>query len=162
MTRIACLLAAALISLAAAPPPGEPIPNDYPLPSLIEELTKIARSRLPMAMIEDGSKVPPETPEELAKPIISRALETEIVLRGRLASKMDHCGLDSDSLSYLPMMKALRARGWRGKRMAYIGVLHGTSMGEMDLELKDAPACTAAEVESLKQEAAAKFDLPAE
>lgn len=115
----------------------------------------MARAALPMAHLEDGSNVPEETAEELKQPIISRALEIAIIRRGDLSAQMEHCGLDWQAESYMPMMKRLRAGGWRGKKMAYVGRLHGMSQGLTERELgEDVVTCEPAKLDALKREAA--------
>src|ERR1700741_3357859 len=105
-------------------------------------------------MIEDGSRFPPETPEERAQPIISRALELDIIARGYLSSRMDHCKLDWEGLSYLPLPTALRARGWHRQRIVYVAMLHGVSQGTTDKMIEKRGPCTAGEIADLKQRAA--------
>ncbi len=152
-TILAALLAAALIaSLIAAPAPAQ---SREPSARQVEDMTALARAALPMARLEDGSNVPRETPEELARPIVPRAVEVAVIRRGDLSGQMQHCGLDWREESYMPFMRRLRAGGWRGKRMAYAGILHGVSQGTTQLELGDAPVtCDPAKVAALKREAA--------
>jgi hypothetical protein len=128
----------------------------------IEDLIAFARAALPMARLEDGSNVPEETPEELKQAIIPRAVEVAVIRRGALSAQMEHCGLDWEHDSYLPMMQRLRAGGWRGKKMAYVGLLHGVSQGTTERELgSDAVACDPAKVAALKREAAS-FSIAAQ
>lgn len=95
-----------------------------PPAGLVEELTSRARTALPMARLEDGSNVPPETESERSRPIVPRSLEVQTIERAMLTGQMEACGLDWQNGSYLPYMHALRRR-YRGKPMAYLGLLHG-------------------------------------
>lgn len=120
----------------------------------VEQLTQLTRASLPMAKLEDGSPIPEETPEELARPIVTRTLEVQVIRRGELSGLMERCGLDWQQLSFVPMMTILRARGWRGKRIAYVGLLHGVSQGMTLRDAAERPPCTAEEEAALKREAA--------
>jgi hypothetical protein len=144
--------------LAAAPVQAQ---SREPTDRQIESLTALARAALPMAHLEDGSNVPPETPEELAQPIVPRAVEVAIIRRGDLSGQMQHCGLDWGQESYLPLTRRLRANGWRGKKMAYAGLLHGMSQGLTLRELGERTiTCDPAKVAALKREAAS-LSIPA-
>ena len=158
ISRIArgALLAAGLIA-AAAPARAQSQP---PPDALVARLTAFARERLPMAVIEDGSHVPAETPAERALPIIPRAAEIAAIRRGALSGQMEHCGLDWQNRSYMPFMRRLRAGGWRGKRMAYVALLHGLSQATTLRARQGAQAgCRAQDVAAMEREASA-FDLP--
>ena len=144
------LLAAGTIAGAPAAHAQTQAPSD----GYVDQLTLLARASLPMGRLEDGSPVPEETPEELARPIISRTLETQVVRRGELSGLMQWCGLDWQQLSFMPMMIRLRASGWRGKRMAYVGMLHGMTQGMTLRDRRDRPACTSGEKSALKRESA--------
>jgi hypothetical protein len=92
----------------------------------VEELTGRAREALPLGRLEDGSNVPPETEAERARPLVPRSAEIQIIQRGMLTGQMQFCGMDWERESYLPYMQALRSH-YRGKPMAYLGLLHGIS-----------------------------------
>jgi hypothetical protein len=154
-------LIAALLStlLGAAPALAQ---SRQPTERQIENLTALARAALPMARLEDGSNVPPETDEELKAPIIPRAAEVAIIRRGDLSGQMQHCSLDWKQESFAPLMEKLRASGWHGKTMAYVGLLHGMSQGLTIRELgEQATTCDAAKVEALKREAASVLSIEA-
>lgn len=142
----------ALAFLAAAP--AAHAQTRTPSDAWVDQLTQLARASLPMARLEDGSNVPEETPEELARPIVTRTLEVQTIRRGELSGLMERCGLDWQQLSFMPMMTVLRASGWRGKRMAYVGLLHGMSQGMTLRDARDRPPCTREEEAALKREAA--------
>ena len=108
-----------------------------------------------MARIEDGGRVPPETPEELALPIVSRAVEIEVIRRGELSAQMQICGLNWRGESYLPLMRRFRTSGWRGKKMAYVGLLHGIAQGTTLADsTREKSNCDAIKVAALRREAA--------
>lgn len=110
--------------------PAPVVAQEGPPPAMVDELTAQARSNLSLARLPDGSNVPSETPEELALPIAPRTLEVQTINRALLSAAMDVCELDSDQLSFLPYMRELReSERYSDKQMAYIGLLHGISMG---------------------------------
>ena len=142
---------AGLLAFAAAAWGQSPEPSA----DRVDSLTRLARASLPLARLEDGKPVPKETEEELAQPIISRALEVRIVRLGEVSAMMGQCGLDWRAESFLPVMDSLRANGWSGKKMAYVGILHGVSQGltERGFETRRR-TCKADEIVALRKEAA--------
>lgn len=145
------LLAVALVGGS----PAAHAQSHAPSQQLVEDLTQLARAALTMARLEDGSPVPPETPEEQAQPIISRVVEVQVIRRGELSAQMERCGLDWRKDSFLPFMQALRAGGWSGKKMAYVGMLHGMSQGMTSRGLgESSDGCAESDVKAMKQEAA--------
>jgi hypothetical protein len=129
--------------------------SDVPA-ELVEQLTARARAALPMAALEDGSRVPPETEAERSLPIVPRSLEIQTIERGMLTGRMEACGLDWQNASYLPYMRALR-RHYRGKPMAYLGLLHGLTQGTTANALaQQGDVCTDAMRARLTAEAASR------
>ncbi|MEA3042908.1 MAG: hypothetical protein QOH47_746 [Sphingomonadales bacterium] len=128
---------------------------------LVDQLTARARAILPMARLEDGSNVPPETEAERSQPIVPRPLEVQTIERGILTGQMEACGLDWQNGSYLPYMDALRSR-YRGKPMAYLGLLHGLLQGmTTNWLLEQHEVCTDAMRARLTAEAASRaIDVP--
>jgi hypothetical protein len=141
-------LTAGLLAAPSGAGAQPPAPSDQ----LVADIAALARAALTMARLEDGSPVPAETPEELAVPIIPREAEIMVIRRGALSARMQHCRLDWQTESY---MQHLRARGWAGKTMAYVGLLHGMSQG---LALRgfagSADPCRTDEIKALRTEAA--------
>ena len=124
-------------------------------------MAALAREALPMARLEDGSNVPPETEAERSRPIVPRALEAQTIERGILTGRMAYCGLDWQNLSYLPYMQALRRR-YRGKPMAFVGLLHGISQEWTTAAMEqDHDVCTDEMRTRLTAEAAGRrIDVP--
>ena len=115
-----------------------------------------------MAMLEDGSRVPPRPRPNGPKPLVPRALEIQTIERGILTGQMEACGLDWQNRSYLPYMQALRRR-YRGKPAAYVGILHGVAQGITAGALaQQGGVCTDAMRADLTAEAANRaIDVPA-
>jgi hypothetical protein len=125
-----------------------------PPPALVDLLSVEARRNLAKARLADGSQVPPETPEELAQPLVPRSLEIQTIERALLSAGMETCGLNSTELSYLPYMAKIRAsERYSDKQIAYVGLLHGMSLGYLGSAL-DPAMCTEGLVEDFKTEAA--------
>lgn len=122
------LLAAASAALLATATSAQALPP--PTPEQVAELAAIARQNIGMARLSDGSLVPAETPEELARPIIPESLVRQSIARGYLTGEMEACGMEWQDGSFLPYMSAIRAsRRYSGKQLAYIGMLHGLGQG---------------------------------
>ena len=127
ISALACSAMAAL--LAPAPTLAQqlvPPPND----ELVAEIAAFARTNITKARLSDGSFVPPETPEQLAQPIIPETLVRQTIARGFLTGEMQACGMDWEQGSFRPYMAAIRAsRRYSDKQLAYIGILHGLGQG---------------------------------
>lgn len=117
----AALFAPALLHAQSLPAPDA---------GTIEKLASLARANLPLARVSDGSFVPPESPDELARPIIPAALVRQTVRRGFLTGEMEACGMDWNGQSFRPYMARVRAgQRYSQKQLAYIGLLHGIGQG---------------------------------
>jgi hypothetical protein len=145
------LCAAAL--LAAMPAYAQQLaPPDA---DMAEQLAELARANLTHARLSDGSQVPPETPEELARPIIPAGLAEQTVARGVLTAELEACAMDWQGRSYLPYMQRLRARRrYSDRQLAYLGFLHGISQGAAGRALATRAPCTDAERQNLLRFAA--------
>jgi hypothetical protein len=102
-----------------------------PLPdAMITLITKNARQQLSEGKLPNGQFVPPETPAEQAKPLVSPATARAAIERGRTSAVADLCGLDWVNLSFRPFMAAQRAKAvYTDKQMVHIGMLHGYGQG---------------------------------
>ena len=97
--------------------------------------------------MSDGSSVPPETAQELARPIVAPELVRQTVARGFLTGQMQACGLDWQETSFFPYMAAVRApRRYSDKQLVFVGMLHGFSqaMAAQEMAERGAP-CSEAE-----------------
>ena len=144
LTLVAALAAAAPVHGQSLPPPDD---------ETVERIASLARANLSRARVSDGSFVPPETPEELVRPIIAAELVRQTVARGFLTGEMEACRLDWQESSYLPYMAAVRAgRRYSDKQLAYVSLLHGFSQAAANwaMEQRGAP-CTETERQRLVQ-----------
>ena len=151
MRRLPLFLALSAALASAAPVRGQSLPP--PDEGTIERIAEMARANLTRARVSDGSFVPPETPQERARPIVAAELVRQTVTRGFLTGEMEACGLDWQEGSYLPYMAAVRAaRRYSDKQLAYVGLLHGFSQAAANwaMEQRGAP-CSETERERLVQ-----------
>ena len=155
MISKALILVLGVSSLSVAEPISA---QDDGRPSeLVDAITGAVRDNLSRAVLPDGSNVPAETPEERARPLISRNLELATIDRALLSATMEVCGLDYSAISYRPFMSALRESGrFSQKQMAYIGLLHGFSSASF-IKTFDASKCSDELTESMIETAK---DLP--
>jgi hypothetical protein len=158
MKRLGLIIGVGALLLGAAPSWAQR--PELPV-ALVDQVTSVARAALPSAVLEDGSNVPPETAAERSQPIVPRALEVQTIERGILTAEMEFCGLDWQGLSYQPYMQTLRRR-YRGKPMAYVGMLHGITQGILGGELARQHGVCSDEMRSrLTAEAASRpIDVP--
>jgi hypothetical protein len=126
LSLLFALVAAALGASAPAQSQSLPAPDD----ETVQRIAGIVRANITRGRVSDGSFVPPETPQELARPIVAAELVRQTVTRGFLTGEMEACGLDWEEVSFLPYMAAVRApRRYSDKQLVYIGMLHGFSQG---------------------------------
>lgn len=130
--------------LAAVPAHAEQLaPPDA---GMVEQLAARARANLTLGRLSDGSSVPPETPEELSRPIVPAALVRQTVRRGFLTAELEACAMDWEDASFVPYMQRLRtARRYSDRQMAYLGLLHGFSQGAAERALATRAPCTEGE-----------------
>ncbi|MGH6900244.1 MAG: hypothetical protein ACREJ5_27455 [Geminicoccaceae bacterium] len=130
-----------LVALGHAPGRAEQL---WFLPELpvtkVEEVMRLARDNLHLAVLPDGSHVPRETPEEQARPLISEDLARRVVDVGIVSAMAKWCGVEWFDSNYRRFMSTERASGRPPKVMAYLGLMHGTTMNLMDSD--DGAACT--------------------
>ena len=80
--------------------------------------------------LRDGSNVPPETEEELSKPLLPYEDAKRVYNRGILSGMAEYCGLNWQKKSFIPFMQNERSKGkWSDKEIAVIGSLHGIAQG---------------------------------
>jgi hypothetical protein len=154
MPSIRCLSwACAAALLAAVPAHAQQLaPPDA---GMVEQIAALARANLTRARLSDGSQVPPETPEELSRPIVPAALVPQTVGRGFLTAELEACALDWQGRSFVPYMQRLRAsRRYSDRQMAYLGLLHGFSQGAASRALATRAPCTDGERRRLLRVAA--------
>lgn len=133
-----------LLAAPAAPTVAQSLPdfvgsND----DLVRSAMQLARDSITAARLPDGSTVPPETVEELARPIVPTPVGKRTLNTGMLSGYAQFCGLDWRSGSFAPFMEAQRRTGGlTGKQMAYLGILHGIGQGIMLDNLSRHGNCT--------------------
>lgn len=88
------------------------------------------------AVLKDGSFVQADSEEERKTVPISKTNAKHVILIGELSSLAGWCGLDWQQ-NYHKMTKAARDSGFTGKQVAFIGLLHGVTMGTVDLAVKE-------------------------
>ncbi len=141
------LSAATLVASTAAQAQSLQAPSE----EVIDRIASFPRDNLARAKLSDGSFVPPETPQERARPIIAPELIRQTVMRGFLTGEMQACGMNWQESGFLPYMTAVRAaRRYSGKQLAYIGLLHGISQGRaLQAMAERAAPCSEAERQGL-------------
>jgi len=120
----------------------------------VEQLARDAHNGLPNAKLSDGTLIGPERAKTLQYPLIPYELIEFVVLRGHLAGFAAHCGMDWQNRFYGPFMAFLRGREktYTDYQWAYVGMLHGTSMGAAERAIEGTP-CTPEMKANLEKEA---------
>lgn len=124
-----CAMMIVIAPVSAQAKPKKPFID---LPSeVVEKAVKTFRPLVSQMKISETQVIGPETPEQLADPLLTED-EVEIVLvRGVISVTAEWCGLDWRKKSFEPFMKKQRAAGATPKQIAYIGALHDFGMGGM-------------------------------
>jgi len=120
----------------------------------VEQLARHAHGLLPDAKISSGAVIGAERAKTLTYPLVPYKIIEFVVIRGNIAGMAAHCGLDWQKQFYLPMMGFLRGREktYTDYQWAYVGLLHGVSMGGAQQSLKGKP-CDEAMKKTLLTEA---------
>ena len=105
------------------------------------DIVKLTRDNITQAQLPNGRSVPAETKAELQYPIVSGSLATCIVSIGAQSALADLCGFDVEARIYSPFMKLIRRElSPSAKQIAFVGLLHGVSMGRVLGEIQQAGA----------------------
>ena len=121
----------------------------------VDAVAALARQHLPEAVLEDGSPVPPETPEELSRPLLPPQIVKQAMDLGVASSYGEYCKLDWKS-HYLAYMKRERDELRRtSKQMAYLGLIHGIMMGVSQKMAPGKTTCSPAEVAAIEDKLSA-------
>tara|TARA_B100000315_G_C14212864_1_gene422889 strand:+ start:116 stop:622 length:507 start_codon:yes stop_codon:yes gene_type:complete len=108
----------------------------------VKSFVDVMRENIHVLKLSDGSHVPAETEEELKHPIIPAEEAKEIVDVGFASAYAEWCGVDWQHLSFLPLMAYQRSRHkWSDKQLAFIGGLHGYTLGVISEINKDKGPC---------------------
>lgn len=107
----------------------------------VEELARAAHDALPNAKIGNGELIGAERAKTLVYPLIPFETIEFVVLRGHIAGFAAHCGLDWQNKYYGPLMSFLRSREktYTEYQWAYVGLLHGVSMGTAEKTMEGKP-----------------------
>jgi hypothetical protein len=107
----------------------------------VEELARAAHNALPEAKLGSGELIGAELAKTLQYPMIPYDMIEFIVLRGHIAGFAAHCGLDWQNKYYGPLMSFLRSREttYTDYQWAYVGMLHGISMGTAEKTMEGKP-----------------------
>lgn len=87
------------------------------------------------AKLADGSFVQPDNEQERNTLPISTTVANQVFDVGEISGYAEWCGLDWKS-NFLTMTAAARKHGFKGKQVAFIGMLHGVAQGVIADALK--------------------------
>jgi hypothetical protein len=105
----------------------------------VEIIAKKAHELLPGAKISDDSIIGEERAKDLKYPLIPYDDIQRTVLRGYLSGFSAVCKLDWRERSFVPYMQSIRNahKDWNDYQFAYVGTLHGLSMGNAEHSLSE-------------------------
>ena len=103
----------------------------------------LALDNYPRFLCEDGNACAPATAEEKANPPLTIEETRAILGQGIISAVAEHCGLDWEQRSFLPMMAYFRQRqGKTERQMALVGGVHGIIQGQLVTVLTREGACS--------------------
>lgn len=112
---------------------------------LVQAVMGLARDNIGQAKLMDGSLVPPETPAERAETLVPFAEAEPVVDAGVASAHARWCGEDWES-NYRHLMAYQRGRKiWPEKALAYIGLMHGVTLGLMKRDFDGSGQCPASD-----------------
>jgi uncharacterized protein YbaP (TraB family) len=93
-------------------------------------IVELTRDYIHEGVMENGEKVPRETPEERSKPLLPERISTCIVKVAAISAQSAACGNKYEEAVYLPFMKMSRKEFKPSdKQSAFAGLIHGMSVG---------------------------------
>lgn len=125
MKRLVLIILLASPAMAADNHPILPrLPADA-----VREIMEVSRdSFLPKARLPDGTFVGKESAEDRAKPLLGPADAEHVIQLGIVSGLAEKCGLDWEKQNFAPLMRWIRSQKLPAKAVAYVAVLHNTSM----------------------------------
>lgn len=141
------LIAPLAIALVAAAPDAVELLAKPVVPIVIPErvsrdLPLFVRQAMVRVPKPEGDFWPPESAEELARPIVPEDVVALTLRRGAVSAALELCGINPDQTSFLPFMQAVRRRGGLSERqLAFVAQLHGATQGVVSGSLTPA-ICT--------------------
>ena len=114
-----------------------------PPDQIVQKLSTLARNYITQARLPDGSYIPPETSEELERPLLPFEEAKFVVDAGMVSGLALWCAMDWENGNFRPLMAWQRSRKkWSHKQLAYMGLLHGVSMATAKDGLNAGSTCT--------------------
>jgi hypothetical protein len=105
---------------------------------LVVNLMEVARQNITQAKFQDGSFIPSETEAEKLYPIIPIEDARRIVAVGQKSGIAAWCGIEWQKSIFSKLMENERSKKtWTQKQLAYIGLLHGITMGSFEKAAQD-------------------------
>lgn len=86
------------------------------------------------AQLKDGTTVQPDSEAERTTLPITNNDAHKVIQAGEISSIAAWCGLDWQK-NYLRVTKSARSSGLSGKQVAFVGLLHGVTMGIVESAL---------------------------
>lgn len=117
----------------------------------VTKVMEVARANITSAKLLDGSFVPPETLEEKKYPIIPFEDAKRVVEVGQTSGIAAWCGVEWEKPSFIKLMEKERQKStWSDKQLAYIGLVHGVSMGMVESVMK-AKECSEEQAQHIRE-----------
>lgn len=109
----------------------------------VDAIARAAYDSMNEAHGKDGKNFTPEQIKALPFPPVPYDMIEFVIQRGHVAGFAAHCKLDWEKSFYYPLMAFLRDRNknFSDIQWAYVGMLHGVSMGGAEQAVKD-EVCT--------------------
>ena len=103
------------------------IPNE-----MYDSVIKLAMNNFwGQARVSDGSYVQPDSEKERMTLPITEENAARVIVAGEISSLANWCGLDWKQ-NYFKVTKAARHNGLSDKQVAFVGLLHGVTMGMVE------------------------------
>lgn len=99
-------------------------------------IMSITQNNLGTAKLLDGSEIGDKV-DSLNNPLISFEVATFVYDVAVISAMAETCALDWEGKNYLPLMQYLRKeQGFSEYQMAYVGLMHGITMGSYEGTIK--------------------------
>jgi len=102
------------------------------------------RRNITRLKINEDTYIQQETEEELSKQLVPFDIAKKALNRGVLSAMAQHCNLDWQNRSFLPLMKSFRnSNAYTEKQLSFLAALHGFTQHATFNQFKSKDSCSA-------------------
>ena len=135
------IIAFMLVFTTAAFAQDNPFSKISTMPDVITSIKGLADDNVDKGQDSEGHNLAPISADEKVNGIIPLEKTKQVIDFGVFTAYAEECGYsDWEEKIFIPFMNREReSKKWNDRQLAYIGMIHGISMGYMEKQLKKVP-----------------------